>query len=59
MLNIFKLIKRNPCLKCDYYHKENDTCQVKKCSTTSDRYVSLFERLFCDPRKRLSHYERS
>ena len=37
----------NPCLKCKYYHKENNTCQSKKCATGGDGKVTLLERLFC------------
>lgn len=43
---------KNKCEKCVYYHKENDTCQLKKCSTGGDGYVTIFDRLFCEPRKR-------
>lgn len=40
---------RNACKACEYYHKENKTCQLKKCSTGSYGYVSLSDRLFCSP----------
>ena len=40
---------RNACKDCEYYHKENKTCQLKKCSTGSYGYVSLSDRLFCSP----------
>ena len=43
---------RNPCKDCDYYHKENNTCQSKKCSTWGgDGTVTIWDRLFCEPYK--------
>lgn len=43
---------RNPCKECDYYHKENNTCQSKKCSPRGgDGTVNLFDKLFCEPYK--------
>ena len=41
------LLKRNPCVKCDYYHKENETCQSKKCSSNNP-YITKFDRMFCE-----------
>ena len=32
---------RNPCKDCIYYHKENGTCQSKKCATYGDGKVSV------------------
>lgn len=40
---------KNPCKECVYYHKENNTCQSKKCATGDPGYVSIFDRLFCEP----------
>lgn len=34
-----------------YFHKENKTCQSKKCATYGDGKVSWIDRLFCSPRK--------
>jgi hypothetical protein len=43
---------RNPCKECDYYHKENNTCQSKKCSCFGgDGTVTILDRLFCEPYK--------
>ena len=42
---------RNPCKECDYYHKENNTCQSKKCCTGGDGYITWIDRLFCKPYK--------
>lgn len=45
---------RNPCKECDYYCKENNTCQSKKCSFRgSDGTVNLLDKLFCEPYKRM------
>ena len=43
---------RNPCKDCIYYHKENRTCQSKKCATGGSGRVSWVDRLFCSPRKK-------
>lgn len=43
------IIKRNPCIECAYYHKENNTCQSKKCVTGTDRRITLWDRIFCEP----------
>ena len=37
----------NPCIKCDYHHKENDTCQSKKCATSGEGYITLIDKVFC------------
>lgn len=42
-------IKKNPCHKCGYYNKENNTCQSKKCCTGTDGYITFWDRLFCEP----------
>nr|DAD75817.1 MAG TPA: hypothetical protein [Siphoviridae sp. ct37J14] len=42
---------RNPCKVCIYYHKENKTCQSKKCATGGSGKVLWFDRLFCSPCK--------
>ena len=49
---IAKLLKRNPCKECAYYHKENNVCQSKKVATCGlHPYVSLIDRMFCEPYK--------
>lgn len=42
---------KNPCEECLYYHKENNTCQSKKVSTGGDGYVTLIDRVLCEPHK--------
>lgn len=42
---------KNPCKECIYYHKENNTCQSKKCATGGTGYVTVLDRLFCKPYK--------
>ncbi len=42
----------NPCKDCIYYHKENRTCQSKKCATGGNGKVTLVDRLFCFPYKK-------
>ncbi len=42
---------KNPCNKCIYYHKENSTCQSKKCTTSGLGYITIFDKLFCKPYK--------
>lgn len=43
---------RNPCKKCDYYRRNNNTCQSKKCSERGgDWTVTIWDRLFCKPYK--------
>ena len=51
--NLIKfIIKRNPCKNCDYYRKENNVCQSKKVATCGNHpYVTLFDRLSCEPYK--------
>lgn len=39
----------NPCIKCDYYHKENNTCQSKKCATGGEGYITLIDKVSCKP----------
>lgn len=43
---------RNPCKDCIYYHKENKTCQSKKCATGGNGKVSWVDRLLCSPCKK-------
>jgi hypothetical protein len=43
---------RNPCKDCIYFHKENKTCQSKKCATGGSGKVSWVDRLFCSPCKK-------
>lgn len=43
---------RNRCENCAYFHKEYNTCQSKKCSTTHEGYVKFIDRLFCEPYKK-------
>lgn len=43
------IIKRNPCIECAYYNRENNTCQSKKCVTGTDERITLWDRLFCEP----------
>jgi hypothetical protein len=43
---------RNPCKDCIYYHKENKTCQSKKCATGGNGKVSWIDRLLCSPCKK-------
>ena len=42
---------KNPCKECKYYHKENDTCQSKKCGTGGNGRVTWLDRFFCKPCK--------
>ena len=54
---------RNPCKECDYYHKENNTCQSKKClGRGGDGTVTIWDGLFCEPDKHVKgadDYERA
>lgn len=50
-MDLIKFLKRNPCKECFYYHPKNNTCQSKKVATSGDGYVTLFDRLFCEPYK--------
>lgn len=43
---------RNPCKECIYYHKENNTCQSKKCATGGTGRITVLDRIFCEPMKR-------
>ena len=36
---------RNPCKECIYFHKENNTCQSKKCATGGPGYITVFDKL--------------
>lgn len=45
-------VYQNPCRDCIYYHKENRTCQSKKCATGGNGKVSWVDRLFCSPCKK-------
>lgn len=50
---------RNPCKECDYYCKENNTCQSKKCSERGgDGTVTIWDRLFCKPYKRMKEADK-
>lgn len=40
------------CKDCIYYHKENRTCQSKKCATGGSGKVSWVDRMFCSPYKK-------
>lgn len=42
---------KNPCEGCKYYHKENNTCQSKKCGTGGNGRVTWLDRIFCKPCK--------
>ena len=48
-MKIKEFLKRDVCKECDYYHKENGTCQSKKCATGGDGTVGFIERKFCTP----------
>lgn len=51
-MKIIKLLKRNPCKECLYYIKENNICHSKKAATCGlHPYVSLFDRMYCNPYK--------
>ena len=43
---------RNPCKDCIYHHKENRTCQSKKCATGGNGKVTWADKLFCSPCKK-------
>lgn len=42
---------KNPCKECLYYVPENNTCQSKKGATGGAGYVTILDRLFCEPYK--------
>lgn len=42
---------RDPCKECLYYCLENNTCQSKKCCTNKEGYVTLVDKMFCEPYK--------
>lgn len=48
-MKLLRILKRNPCLECDFYNKKNNTCQSKKCATGTEGYVGLSDRIFCEP----------
>lgn len=50
-MKIKEFLKRDVCKGCDYYIKENGTCQSKKCATGGSGYVGFMERKFCTPYK--------
>ena len=50
-MSIIERFKRNPCKECVYYHATYNTCQRKKCATNNP-FVSKFDRMFCEPRKK-------
>lgn len=56
-MKIKEFLKRDVCRECDYYHKENGTCQSKKCATGGDGTVGFIERKFCTPYKATRHFE--
>ena len=39
---------RNPCVKCKYYIKQNNTCQSKKCCGQNPT-VNWLDKLLCHP----------
>ena len=39
---------KNKCKECIYYHENNGTCQLKKCSTTGCGYVTIANILSCE-----------
>lgn len=48
MFNLFKKkLKEDRCETCEYYHKSNNTCQVKKCSSLYP-YVDKWDRKHCE-----------
>jgi len=46
------LYKINRCEECVYYHKENNTCQSKKCVTGKEGYITWVDKVFCNPLKK-------
>ena len=47
--NILDEYNVNQCEQCIYYHRENNTCQLKKCSTFGgEGYVTSSDMKFCD-----------
>ena len=55
IMKLKEILKRNPCSECDYYIKENNTCQSKKCGTGGDGRVDFIDKLFCEPYKDLNN----
>lgn len=51
-MKLFNFLKKDNCKDCDYYIKENGTCQSRKCATCgTSPYVTKLDRLFCTPVK--------
>ena len=48
-MKIIERLKRNPCKECMYYVSTNNVCQSKKCASNNP-YVTIFDRLLCEPR---------
>ena len=49
---LFKWLEKNSCIECEYYCKENNVCQSKKCATYGcNPYVNWFDKHFCKPYK--------
>lgn len=42
------------CKECTYYHKNNGTCQLKKCSTAGYGYVTVTDTLSCKYSKKVN-----
>ena len=51
-VDVEETMMRNPCKECTYYHKENNTCQSKKCATGGTGRITFLDRMFCEPMKR-------
>ena len=41
------LSKKSICETCVYYHENNNTCNVKKCSGCSEGYVDFLGKFNC------------
>lgn len=39
------------CKECVFYHKENNTCQSKKCACVNEGRITWIDILFCKPCK--------
>ena len=47
---IKEFLYKNACNECDYYRKNNNTCQSKKVQTCGCHpYVNWIDRHFCEP----------
>lgn len=42
---------KDNCKNCSWYHENNGTCQLKKCSTGGYGYVTFMNRLSCEHSK--------